>query len=93
MQCTLFYCKSSICITAIECPPLLDIPNGTISYSPDVSPNFDLGTNATYTCDDGFYIMDVTEARVCMDENAMGVWSGQKPLCVGTLLHTLNIPR
>ncbi len=37
--------------------------------------------------------MDVTEARVCMDENAMGVWSGQKPLCVGTLLHTLNIPR
>ena len=73
--------------TAIECPLLPAITNGLISYFPDVIPRFDLGTGANYTCDDGFYI-DATEARMCMYGNgndAMGVWSGQEPRCVGML--------
>ena len=73
--------------TAIECPPLLAITNGTISYSPDVTPDYDLGTNATYTCEAGFYL-EGNEVRVCMDDDGMdaiGVWSGQEPSCVRKL--------
>ncbi len=66
------------------CPPLLAITNGTISYSPDVTPDYDLGTEATYTCDTGFYL-EGNEVRTCMDGdgmNATEVWSGQEPSCV-----------
>ncbi|XP_064386513.1 sushi, von Willebrand factor type A, EGF and pentraxin domain-containing protein 1-like [Halichondria panicea] len=68
----------------IMCPPLLTITNGTISYSPDVTPDYDLGTEATYTCEAGFYL-EGNEVRVCMDDDGMdaiGVWSGQEPSCV-----------
>ena len=70
--------------TVIECPPLPTITNGTISYSLDVTPDHDLGTEATYTCEVGFYL-EGNEARVCMDDDGMdaiGVWSGQEPSCV-----------
>ncbi|XP_064386053.1 sushi, von Willebrand factor type A, EGF and pentraxin domain-containing protein 1-like [Halichondria panicea] len=69
---------------AIECPPPLTITNGMISYSPDVTPDYDLGTEATYTCEAGFYL-EGNEVRVCMDDdvmNAIGVWSSQEPSCV-----------
>ncbi len=58
-----------------------------ISYSPGVTPNYDLGTNAIYTCEAGFYL-EGNEVRVCMDDNGMDairVWSGQEPSCVRTL--------
>ena len=61
-----------------------------ISYSPDVIPYYKLGTEATYTCEAGFYI-NITEAnqvRRCMDDNGMdaiGGWSGQEPSCVRKL--------
>ncbi len=70
--------------TAIMCPPLLAITNGMISYSPDVTPDYDLGTNATYTCEAGFYL-EGNEVRVCMDHDGMdaiGVWNDQEPICV-----------
>ena len=72
------------------CPPLPTFTNGMISYSPDFTPNFDLGTDATYTCDAGFFL-DVTAAsqiRRCIDDNGMdaiGVWSGQEPSCIRKL--------
>ena len=68
----------------IECSPLSTITNGTISYSPDVTPDHDLGTKATYTCEAGFYL-EGSEVRVCMDDEGMdtiGVWSGQEPNCI-----------
>ncbi len=74
-------------LTAIECPPPLTITNGMISYSPDVTPDYDLGTEATYTCEAGFYL-EGNEVRVCMDDDVMdaiGVWSGQEPSCVRKL--------
>ena len=70
--------------TAIMCPPLPTITNGMISYSPDVTSDYDLGTNTTYTCEAGFYL-EGNEVRVCMDDDGMdaiGVWSGQEPSCV-----------
>ncbi|XP_064386676.1 sushi, von Willebrand factor type A, EGF and pentraxin domain-containing protein 1-like [Halichondria panicea] len=63
----------------IVCPPLPTITNGIISYSPDVTPDYDLGTNATYTCEAGFYL-EGNEVRVCMDDD--GMWSGREPSCV-----------
>ncbi len=51
-----------------------------ISYSPDVTPDYDLGTN---TCEAGFYL-EGSEVRVCMDDDGMdaiGVWSGSDPVC------------
>ena len=63
----------------IVCPPLPTITNGMISYSPDVTPDYDLGTNATITCEAGFYL-EGNEVRVCMDDD--GMWSGREPSCV-----------
>ena len=70
--------------TAMECPPLPTITNGMISYSPDVTPDYDLGTNATYTCEAGFYL-EGNQVQMCVDADGMdaiGVWSGQEPSCV-----------
>ncbi len=52
-----------------------------ISYSPDVTPDYDLGlgTEATYTCEVGFYL-EGNEVRRCLDDDGMdaiGVWSSQ----------------
>ncbi len=55
-----------------------------ISYSPDVTPDYDLGTNATYTCEDGFYL-EGNQVQMCVDADGMdaiGVWSDQEPSCV-----------
>ncbi len=55
-----------------------------ISYSPDVTPDYDLGTEATYTCEAGFYL-EGNQVRVCMDDDGMEairMWSGRVPSCV-----------
>ncbi len=72
------------CAVIIVCPPLPAITNGMISYSPDVTSDYDLGTKATYTCEAGFYF-EGNEVRTCMDDDGMdaiGMWSGQEPNCV-----------
>ncbi len=65
------------------CPPLPAIINGMISYSPDITPDYDLGINATYTCEAEFYL-EGNEVRVCMDDGmeAIRMWSGREPSCV-----------
>ena len=73
--------------TAIECPPLPTITNGMISYFPDVTPDYDLGTNATYTCEAGNHL-EGSKVRTCQDDDGMdaiGVWSGQELSCVRKL--------
>ena len=76
-----------IILAAIECPPLLDIANGMISYSVSGTPNHPLGTVATYSCNAGF-VLDLTvgsEMRTCIDDgdnDAEGVFSGQAPACI-----------
>ncbi len=59
-----------------------------ITYNPDVVPNFDLGTTATYSCNEG-YFLEVTAStnvvRTCEDDlngDAVGVFSGQAPACI-----------
>ena len=75
--------------TAIECEPLTANVNEMISYSTLGSPNFALDTVATYSCNTGF-VLDLTgggsETRTCGDDgdgDALGVFNGTAPSCVG----------
>ena len=75
--------------TAIECEPLPPIANGVITYGVGMTPNYELGTVATYTCNSGF-VLDFTgggsETRTCVDDgdgDALGVFNGNVPSCVG----------
>ena len=74
--------------TAIQCEPLAAIDNGMISYSTTGSPNYALGTVATYSCNTGF-VLDLSvgfEMRTCVDDgdnDALREFSGTAPSCVG----------
>ncbi len=73
--------------TAIECPVLPVFANGMIVYATDVTSNFDLGTTAIYSCNEG-YTLDLSigvEVRTCIDDgdnDAVGMFSDQEPACV-----------
>ncbi len=74
--------------TAIQCSPLPAITNGVITYATDITSNYDLGTVATYTCDDGF-VLDLSlggsMTRTCFDDldnDAEGVFNRQAPRCI-----------
>ncbi len=71
--------------TAVECLPLPSIPNGAITYGPDTTADYDVGTVATHSCNDGF-ILDLrfgSEIRTCLNSR---IWSGLTPVCRGTLM-------
>ena len=76
-------------IVAIECEQLDEIANGFITYTVDLTADFELGTTATYDCNEG-YFLDLSvgsEVRTCVDDNdgdALGVFDGQAPACVRT---------
>ncbi len=79
MHSTICVCSLYISFTA-QCPALAPIPNGAITYGPDMIPDFDVGTVATHSCDPGFRLSEF-ETRVCLDT---GIWSGLIPVCQGT---------
>ncbi len=78
---------SLILHTAVKCMALPPIPNGIIFYILDNTPDFDLTTMATYSCDEG-YFLDLSNGdrvRTCVDDrdnDANGVFTGQAPECV-----------
>ncbi len=88
LHCTFYHLR--FVLTAIECLPLDPINNGAITYAAaDTTPNYDLGTVATYACDTGF-VLDLSlggsEMRTCVDDNgldAIGVFERQAPRCIG----------
>ncbi|XP_019863662.1 PREDICTED: CUB and sushi domain-containing protein 1-like isoform X3 [Amphimedon queenslandica] len=57
----------------IDCGDLSDIANGEVSIAPDTM----LGSNATYSCNDG-YTLQGDSVRTCQ---ASGQWSGSEPTC------------
>ena len=75
------YCKlcslSPASPPAILCPMLPGIDNGFITYSPDTVADFDQGTVATYTCNQGFNLQGERE-RMCQID---GTFSGTAPIC------------
>ncbi len=80
-----------ISFTAITCPSLLDIKNGTLSYNRDVNDsNYLFNTSVTYSCNEGFFlnVNGAEEVRTCQDDednDAEGMWSGEAPTCVREL--------
>ncbi len=71
---------------AITCVSLTLIPNGVITYAPDTSSPYDFGTNATYSCNDGFFL-EGEGVRTCFGDgsNVNGDWNGSVPQCTGML--------
>ena len=55
-----------------------------ITYADDMAPNYELGTIATYECDDGFFL-EGEDQRNCTagdGSSAIGVFTGEEPsLC------------
>ena len=75
----------------IECEPLDVISNGVITYTTDPTPNYELGTEATYVCNEGFFlnISIGDRVRTCVRRSGVdvaGVFNGQAPSCVGKLI-------
>ncbi len=74
---------------AIQCPTLNDINNGDISYnSRNDAGQFGFNTEATHTCDNGFFLSNGSDVRVCggNDSSTIGMWSGHIPVCTGESL-------
>ncbi len=74
----------------IQCLPLPDIDNGNIQYAPDNTSNYDLGTVATYSCNNGFVLDFSTpgsaETRECVNnvndfEAGLGEFGFTAPSC------------
>ncbi len=65
----------------MQCALLPLIPNGVITYGPDTTADFDVGTNATHTCDDNVILIGGSEIRECL---YTGIWSGITPVCQRT---------
>ena len=64
------------------CNELEAIANGTISYAPDdQGSEYDLGTVATYSCNNGFVLVGPNETRSCMEVETLGEFSGVAPTC------------
>ncbi len=66
--------------TAVECPALPLIPNGNITYGPDMTADFAVGTVATHTCNEGYLLLG-SETRECL---VGGRWSSLTPVCQRT---------
>ena len=55
-----------------------------ITYAPDNTPDFDIGTVATHTCNVGFALVGEVGTRTCFEDDSQdipGVWSGSAPTC------------
>ena len=70
------------------CEPLPDVAYGSITYTykstEDMTPNYEIGTIAAYTCAYGFYL-EGGEERNCTAGNGtsgIGVFDGEAPTCV-----------
>ena len=63
------YCNS---ITDVTCPILSVIANGNVFQN-----GVTVGSIATYSCDDGYDLINENE-RMCQPS---GVWSGIEPFC------------
>ena len=79
--------------TAITCPPLSNLTNGSVSYSnvPGQNNSYAFNVEATYSCDTGFSLVD-NNTRTCTGDGSSttGSFNGEAPTCEGELMKTLN---
>ncbi len=64
------------------------IDNGTISYNPTENGRFGFNTEATHTCNTGYFLSSGSDVRVCggNDSSTTGMWSDTVPTCTGKSL-------
>ena len=58
--------------------------NGSINFTVDDTPDYILGTFATYYCKSGFSLNGSQAVRICEQDNqddTIGVWSGNAYQC------------
>ena len=67
-----FYTCFCILLLYTECPPLDDIPDGSVTVS-----GFTTGATAIYSCNEGFELVGES-TRVCGSDTT---WSGEAPAC------------
>ncbi len=72
-----------ISFTAVGCPALAPIPNGAITYDPDMTAPYDVDTVATYSCNDGYFLLGGFATRLCVNIGG-GIWVGLAPVCERT---------
>lgn len=77
----------SLHTATILCPDL-EVPiNGLINYVTDAEPGFEFGSEAVYTCAEGFGLSDGDAVRKCGpdgDGDNIGRWSGTASTCERT---------
>ena len=73
--------------TAIICPELSAIPDGSISYDPAGTAPFSYNTVATYSCDPGFSLQG-SPTRTCTGDGTSvdGMFDGTSPICARKLI-------
>ena len=75
-------CKFSTATNGIECGVLSAIPNGVITFSPDSTPDYDLYTTATYSCNQN-YTLSGNGLLTCINAFGSGTWDSFEPSCMG----------
>ena len=71
-----------------QCPVLQSPTDGIVM----TTSNRLSGSTATYTCNSGFELLDLTpesDVRTCQSD---GTWSGSEPQCIGIYFNTLIEP-
>ncbi len=66
----------------IVCAPLVNIPNGHISYTLKDGTLVQPGDVVLYSCGE-LYSLEGSSYRVCLGN---GTWTGKEPICAGKLL-------
>ena len=71
------------------CPDIPDPGKGQIDFVPDDTAPFSLGTNATYSCDDGYSLVTtepgpLINPRMCTGDGSSntGYWTGSPLDCI-----------
>lgn len=63
------------------CPDIPDPQNGNIDFTGDISAPFDVGTTATYSCDQGYSLVGDSAVRSCLNAGLDYYWSGDASTC------------
>ncbi len=83
--CTVYvFSKINHLFIAVRCPKLSAPSYGSVTVS-----GLEVGSTATYECDDGFLLIG-SSSRYCQQ---YGDWSGEAPICNRELIHLKsNLP-
>ncbi len=73
----------SFILPSALCPALPDITNGAIVYSTDTLAPYDIGTVATYSCNEGYVLTGGNVERICVDsgDGNDDRFNGEAPSC------------